>query len=59
MLQRVLVDDRSMSEGPWPTVVSHHNCLPLILSARFVEDVLLSIDGEDTIFHDALPTTMR
>jgi hypothetical protein len=29
--------------------------LPLVLSTRFMEDVLLAVDGKDTVFHDALP----
>jgi hypothetical protein len=29
--------------------------LPLVLSTRLMEDVLLAIDSKDAIFHDALP----
>lgn len=29
--------------------------LPLILARGLMKDVLLSIDGQDTIFHNALP----
>jgi hypothetical protein len=29
--------------------------LPLVLSTRFMENVLLAVDGKDTVFHDALP----
>jgi hypothetical protein len=29
--------------------------LPLVLSTRFMEDVLLAVDSKDTVFHDALP----
>jgi hypothetical protein len=29
--------------------------LPLVLSTRFMEDILLAVDSKDTVFHDALP----
>jgi hypothetical protein len=30
-------------------------CLPLILARGLMKDVLLAVNGEDTIFHNALP----
>jgi hypothetical protein len=29
--------------------------LPLILPARLMEDIFATVDGEDAVFHDALP----
>ena len=29
--------------------------LPLILSTRLVKDIVLSVDGQNTVLHDALP----
>lgn len=52
-----MIDGREFrkSGDNWQHVIE---CLPLVFAGCLVEDILLAVDREHTIFHDALPVCL-